>query len=81
MILRDGKRYYKAKEAANLAGVNARTLSRWLASGQLAHFLFPYRESPKGALYYRLEPPDETDRLWDGEDVYILPGPGKDGSR
>lgn len=80
MILRDGKRYYKAQEAANLAGVNVRTLSRWLAAGQLAHFLFPFKESPRGTLYYRLEPPDETNIRWDGEDVYVLPGLRKDGS-
>lgn len=61
MLTRDGKQYYKAQEAAKLAGVNARTLSRWIAAGQLAHFLFPFRESPGGPLYYRLEPPDETD--------------------
>lgn len=78
MLTRDGKQYYKAQEAAKLAGVNARTLSRWIAAGQLAHFLFPFRESPGGPLYYRLEPPDETDTLWEGENVYRLPPPGKE---
>lgn len=77
MITRDGKAYYKVQEAAELAGVNTRTLSRWIAAGKLSHFLFPFRDRPHGAVYYRLEPPDETDTLWEGEEVYRMPLTGK----
>lgn len=73
MILVNGKSYYKVNEAAELAGVNTRTLRRWLADGNLDHFLFPYRQTRNGPMYYRLEPPDETDVLWEHEDVYRMP--------
>lgn len=73
MLLINDKRYYKVNEAAELAGVNTRTLRRWIADGNLAHFLFPYRRILNGPVYYRLEPPDGTDVLWPGEQVYHLP--------
>ena len=72
MLVVDGKEYYKIAEAATLAGVNSRTLRRWLQAGNLDHFLFPFRKEKNGPLYYRLEPPDETDELWDGEQVYKI---------
>lgn len=65
--------YYKVNEAAKQAGVNTRTLRRWIAAGCLDHFLFPYRQTPTGPMYYRLVPPDPTDRKWEGEDVYVMP--------
>lgn len=74
MLLIDDKRYYKVNEAADLAGVNTRTLRRWLAGGNLAHFLFPFRKTPTGPMYYRLEPPEETDTKWEGTDIYRIPG-------
>ncbi len=73
MLVINDKRYYKVQEAAELAGVNARTLRRWIADGNLAHFLFPYKRNRNGSVYYRLEPPDETDKQWDGEDMWYLP--------
>lgn len=80
MIIVNGVRYYRLQEAAELAGVNVRTLRRWIAGGNLSHFLFPYRQGghSRSPVYYRLEPPDETDELWEGESVYKLPDPGKD---
>lgn len=72
MLELNGKQYYKACEAAELAGVHIRTLRRWLANGNLAHFLFPYRKTLHSPVYYRLEPPEDTDELWDGESVYRL---------
>lgn len=72
MLELNGKQYYKACEAAELAGVHIRTLRRWLANGNLAHFLFPYRKTLHSPVYYRLEPPEDTDTLWDGESVYRL---------
>lgn len=78
MIERGGKRYYTISEVAGLAGVNLRTLRRWLAAGHLSHFLFPFRPGTKGPVYYRLEPPDEGDRLYPGEQVYVLPAEGGD---
>lgn len=73
MLLINGICYYKVTEAAELAGVNARTLRRWITNGNLAHFLFPYRRTKSGPMYYRLEPPKETDVLWDEEPVYQMP--------
>lgn len=73
MLEWDGKQYYKACEAAELAGVHIRTLRRWLANGNLAHFLFPYRKTLHSPIYYRLEPPDDTDQQWEGEAVYHFP--------
>lgn len=75
MLMVDGKEYYKVAEAAKLAGVNVRTLRRWIADGNLEHFLFPFRRTRTGPLYYRLEPPEETDVLWEGQAAYkILTG-------
>lgn len=73
MVLINGKSYYKVNEAAELAGVNTRTLRRWIADGSLSHFLFPYRQTRNGPMYYRLEPPDEGDVLWEGENIYQMP--------
>lgn len=73
MLEWDGKQYYKACEAAELAGVHIRTLRRWLANGNLAYFLFPYRKTLHSPIYYRLEPPDDTDQQWEGEAVYHFP--------
>ena len=72
MLLIDGKEYYKIAEAAELAGVNSRTLRRWLQAGHLDHFMFPYKREKNGPIYYRLEPPDDTDELWEGEKVYKM---------
>lgn len=74
MLKIDGKEYYKITEAAELADVNPRTLRRWLQAGYLDHFMFPYKLNKNGPLYYRLEPPEESDELWDGENVYKLKG-------
>ncbi len=73
MLQLNGKTYYKACEAAELAGVHIRTLRRWLANGNLSHFLFPYRKTQHSPVFYRLEPPDDTDVLWDGEEIYRFP--------
>lgn len=61
MIVVNGKEYYSLKEAAGLAGVNVRTLQRWISSGQLSDFLFPFR-TDTGTVLYRLEPPDGSDQ-------------------
>ena len=74
MLELNGKTYYKACEAAELAGVHIRTLRRWLANGNLSHFLFPYRKTQHSPVFYRLEPPDDTDELWDGEEIYRFSG-------
>lgn len=76
MLTVDGKRYYKVSEAAALAGVNTRTLRRWLAQGNLDHFLFPYQKTKGGTIYYRLEPPGEADARWDGDGAYKIPVEG-----
>lgn len=60
MQLIDGKKYYTVAEAAQLAKVSVRTLRRWLASGRLSEFLFPFRVGPNEVLY-RLEEPEEGD--------------------
>ena len=73
MLEIDDMRYYKVNEAAQLAGVNVRTLRRWIADGNLAHFLFPFRRTRNGPMYYRLEPPGDGDVLWDGEPVWRIP--------
>ena len=73
VLLIDGKKYYKVGEAADLAQVNTRTLRRWIADGNLAHFLFPFRQTKSGPMYYRLEPPEEGDATWEGEAVYKMP--------
>ena len=79
MLLINGKAYYKVNETAELAGVNTRTLRRWIASGNLDHFLFPYRRTRNGPMYFRLEPPDESDVLWENEQVYHMPKPQEGG--
>lgn len=56
-----GKKYYNIDEAAKLAGVSVRTLRRWLSSGRLSDFLFPFRASPN-ELLYRLEEPEENEQ-------------------
>lgn len=53
-----GKKYYTLEEAAVLAGVSLRTLRRWISSGRLSDFLYPFRASPS-ELLYRLEPPED----------------------
>lgn len=58
MVTIGGKNYYTVEEAAVLAGVNLRTLRRWISSGRLSDFLFPFRVGPK-ELLYRLEPPED----------------------
>lgn len=75
MMTVDGRLYYKVSEAAGLAGVNVRTLRRWLAKGNLDHFLFPYRKTKSGPVYYRLEPPEDTDEKWedDSAGAYKIP--------
>lgn len=73
MLELNGTQYYKACEVAELADVHIRTLRRWLANENLAHFLFPYRKTLHSPVYYRLKPPDDTDVLWEGESVYRMP--------
>lgn len=66
--------YYKLSEMAEIAGVNARTLRRWIANGYLDDFLYRYRKEKKSTLLFRLEPPADDDILWDGEtNIYHLP--------
>ena len=72
MLVINNKTYYTIAEAADIAKVCERTLRRWIANGNLSHFLFPYRAANARVTYYRLEPPDETDQKWDGEETYIL---------
>lgn len=74
MFTADGKQYYRVSEAAKLAGVNTRTLRRWLEKGHLSHFMFPFRKYPGGTIYYRLEPPEDDDRKFEGDDAYRIPG-------
>lgn len=73
MLLVNDKQYYKINEIAKIADVNVRTLRRWLTDGNLSHFLFPFKKTATGTLYYRLEPPEEDDQLWEGESVYRIP--------
>lgn len=56
-----GKKYYNIEEAARLAGVSVRTLRRWISSGRLSDFLYPFRSGPNEVLY-RLEEPEKDDR-------------------
>lgn len=70
----DGKTYYTFSEIAALAKVHERTLRRWIQAGELSHFLFQYRKTPKGPVLFRLEPPEETEETWPGESVYVLKG-------
>ena len=67
------KKYYSIKEIVRLSGVNMRTLRRWIANGDLDHYLHAY-QSKNGPIMYRLDPPDCEDILLDGfDDVYQLP--------
>lgn len=74
MLTVDGRQYYKVSEAAELAGVNTRTLRRWFAQGNLDHFLFPFRKTKGGTIYYRLEPPGDGDVRWEGDAAYKIFG-------
>ena len=74
MLTIDGKDYYKIAEVANIAGVNPRTLRRWLQAGCLDHFMFPFKREIHGPLYYRLEPPEDSDELWENEKIYKMRG-------
>ncbi len=74
----NGKKYYRIKEIAQISRVHERTLRRWLSGGNLDHFLFPFKQKKGGPVFYRLEPPDETDVFIDGDTVYLMPEPKED---
>lgn len=78
----NGFSYYKLDEVSKLARINARTLRRWIAEGQLADFLFAFRETMSSMTLYRLEPPGPDDEVLDKENsdrrtnIYRLAGKG-----
>ena len=72
MRIFDGLAYYQAKELAALAGVNAGTIRRWVQNGNLDHFLFPFRATRQGPVWYRREPPAEGTPRWGPGEPYIL---------
>ncbi len=60
MVTIGNKKYYTIEEAAGLAGVSIRTLRRWISSGRLSDFIYPFRSGPNEVLY-RLEPPEDNE--------------------
>lgn len=65
-----GINYYSVEEAARLSGASVRTVRRWISSGKLSGFLFPYRIKPNEILY-RMEPPGEGETP-DEKGVYSI---------
>lgn len=65
--------YYSVAEIEEISGVNMRTLRRWIANGDLDHFLHAYqgRGLP---IMYRLEPPSKDDIPVEGKrNTYHMP--------
>lgn len=69
----NNREYFTIAEITAISGVNMRTLRRWIANGDLDHFLHAY-QGKNMPMMFRLEPPDETDRPYDGyHNTYHLP--------
>lgn len=67
------RQYYTIAEITEISGVNMRTLRRWIANGDLDHFIHAY-QGDNVPLMFRLEPPDETDIPYPGKhNTYYLP--------
>lgn len=70
----NNKKYYTTKEIAAISRVNIRTLHRWLADGDLDHYVTAYQKRKHDPVLYRLEPPCADDVLLEGQSrIYALP--------
>lgn len=76
----NGKKYYNIDEAAKLAGISVRTLRRWISSGRLSDFLFPFRAGPNEILYRLEEPEKDEPKNEKGEWIVVKPQPQKGGA-
>lgn len=71
--------YFTIAEITDISGVNMRTLRRWIANGDLDHFIHAY-QGKNLPLMFRLEPPDETDVPYPGKrNTYYLPDEIREG--
>lgn len=79
-IIINHKEYFTIAEITEISGVNMRTLRRWIANGDLDHFLHAY-QGEHLPLMFRLEPPDDHDVPYPGKrNTYYLPDAVKEGS-